>query len=138
MIFFWHIFFQTLKKHIKRLKHHKFETCLSYKAKRLASRFQLKDHVKKKHVDNMVYKIECPDCESFYIGESGRRLEEQFNTVAHMCHVCVEDFRYNVNIFLVLLFYIRTISKTFVNKSTAIALIKSLSFRTYNFISLSM
>ena len=76
--FFWHIFFQTLKKHIKRLKHHKFETCLSYKAKRLASRFQLKDHVKKKHVDNMVYKIECPDCESFYIGESGRGQEERF------------------------------------------------------------
>ena len=26
----------------------------------------------------MVYKIECPDCESFYIGESGRGQEERF------------------------------------------------------------
>ena len=65
-------------KHIKRLKRHKFDTRLSYKAKCLASRFQLKDHVKEKHVHNVVYEIECPDCESLYIGESGRRLEERF------------------------------------------------------------
>ena len=69
---------KEMKKHIKRLKHHKFDTRLSFKAKRLASRFQLKDQVKKKHVHDVVYEIECPDCDSFYIGESGRRLEERF------------------------------------------------------------
>ena len=69
---------KEMKKHIKKLEHHKFETRFAYKAKRLASRFQLKDQVKKKHQHNVVYEIECPDCEVFYIGESGRRIEERF------------------------------------------------------------
>ena len=34
---------KEMKKHIKKLKHNKFETRVAYKAKRLASRFQLKD-----------------------------------------------------------------------------------------------
>ena len=31
----------------------------------------------KKHEFNLVYTVDCPDCDVSYIGESGRRLEER-------------------------------------------------------------
>ena len=50
------------------------KTRVTYKAKRLASWFQLKDQVKKKHEHNVVYEIEKLSS----IGENGRRIEERF------------------------------------------------------------
>ena len=38
----------------------------------------LKDSIKKEHLHNVVYEIECPDCDKKYIGETGRRIEERF------------------------------------------------------------
>ena len=37
----------------------------------------MKDKILKKHEHNLVYKINWPDCDVSYIGESGRRLGER-------------------------------------------------------------
>ena len=47
---------KEMKKHIKKLEHHKFETRFAYKAKRLASRFQLKDQVNGRDKNSHVLK----------------------------------------------------------------------------------
>ena len=39
--------------------------------------FNIKDKIPKKHEHNLVYKVDCPDCDVSYIGESGRRLKER-------------------------------------------------------------
>ena len=65
---------KEISKELKKLKHHKIKPRFAYKAKRLASKFNLKDKVDKKHQHNVVYQVNCPDCENVYIGETGRRL----------------------------------------------------------------
>ena len=59
------------------LKHHKIKGRFAYKPKRLTSYFNLKDKINEKYQHNVVYQVNCPDCESIYIGESGRRIEER-------------------------------------------------------------
>ena len=46
---------------------------LSYNSRALISKIKFQ----KKHEHNLVYKVDCPDCDVSYIGESGRRLEER-------------------------------------------------------------
>ena len=72
---------KDMTKQFKKFRQHNFNTWFSYKAKRLASCFKLKDPVKKNHKHNVVYEIDCPDCDLSYIGESGRRIEERFNPI---------------------------------------------------------
>ena len=49
---------------------------VAYKAKRLATCFNLKDRVQKKHKHEVVYEVTCLDCSVKYIGETARRLED--------------------------------------------------------------
>ena len=58
----------------------------AFKAKRLSSHFNLKDPIKKEHLHNVVYEIECPDCDMRYIGETGRRIHERFKEHAGRDH----------------------------------------------------
>ena len=46
--------------------------------KKFNSCSNLNDPIKKEHLHNVVYEIECPDCDKKYIGETGRRIEERF------------------------------------------------------------
>ena len=50
-----------------------------YKAKKLGSRFRIKDKQKQEHNHDLVYSATCPDeqCNKIYIGETARRLGER-------------------------------------------------------------
>ena len=54
---------KEVKKEFKKLKRHNFKTRFAFKAKRLSSYSNLKDPIKKEHLPNVVYEIECPDCD---------------------------------------------------------------------------
>ena len=45
----------------------------------LASKFNIKDEISKKHKHDLIYKAQCPDlnCDETYIGEIGRRFSER-------------------------------------------------------------
>ena len=64
-------------KQFKNLQHHKIKGRFAYKAKRLTSSFNLKDEIEKKYQHNVVNCLDCPDCDNFYIRESGQRIEER-------------------------------------------------------------
>ena len=55
----------------------KIVTNAAYKAKKLSSCFNIKDRSPLIHQHNLVYKYNCADCSSTYIGETARRLEER-------------------------------------------------------------
>ena len=44
---------------------------------KLGSNFQIKDKTKFDHKHDLVYYVECPECQEDYIGEIGRRLHER-------------------------------------------------------------
>jgi len=50
-----------------------------YKASKLASYFSVKDKTKLQHRHNIIYRVSCPEkeCESTYVGESARHLQER-------------------------------------------------------------
>ena len=73
----YELIMKEVNKQFKNLQHHKIKGRFAYKAKRLASSFNLKDKIEKKYQHNVVYRVDCPDCDNFYIGESGRRIEER-------------------------------------------------------------
>ena len=77
---------QSGNRLIPKLKHivennttPKVKTCFTYSAQKLASRFHTKDITKKEHRHGLVYKVRCghEECDKFYIGETGRRLNER-------------------------------------------------------------
>ena len=47
------------------------------KVRRLGTHFAIKDRVEQCHQHNVVYKINCLECNVCYIGENGRRLYER-------------------------------------------------------------
>ena len=54
-------------------------TCkIIYTGTKLASKFNIKDEISKKHKHNLIYKAQCPDlnCDETYKGETGRRFSE--------------------------------------------------------------
>ena len=54
-------------------------TCkIIYTGTKLASKFNIKDEISKKHKHDLIYKAQCPDlnCDERYIGEIGRRFSE--------------------------------------------------------------
>ena len=55
----------------------KIVTNVGCKAKKLSSCFNIKDKSPLIHKHNLVYKYNCADCSSTYIGETARRLEER-------------------------------------------------------------
>ena len=69
---------KEVNKQFKKLKKHNLKARFAFKAKRLSSHFNLKDPIKNEHLHNIVYEIECPDCDMRYIGETGRRVHERF------------------------------------------------------------
>ena len=68
---------KEINKQFNGFQHHKIKGLVAYKAKRLSSSFNLKDQIKKKYQHNVVYRVDCHDCDKFYIGESGQRIEER-------------------------------------------------------------
>ena len=68
---------KEVNKQFKNLQHHKIKGCFAYKAKRLSLSFNLKDKIEKKYQYNVVYPVDYPDCDNFYIGESRQRIEER-------------------------------------------------------------
>ena len=48
---------------------------------KLASKFNIKDEISKKHKHDLIYKAQCPDlnCDETYIGEIGRRFSERID-----------------------------------------------------------
>ena len=69
---------QIVKKMKKDLKkaNDKMRIRVVYDAKKLGSRFKVKDDTKPQHQHNIVYHAECAKqkCKSDYIGETGRRM----------------------------------------------------------------
>ena len=64
-------------KQFKSFQHHKIKGCVAYKAKGLASSFNLENKIEKKYQHNILYCVDCPDCDNFYIRESEWRIEER-------------------------------------------------------------
>ena len=55
-------------------------TCkIIYTGTKLASKFNIKDKISKKHKHDLIYKAQCPDlnCDETYIGEIERRFSER-------------------------------------------------------------
>ena len=55
-------------------------TCkIIYTKTKLASKFNIKDEISKKHKHDLIYKAQCPDlnCDETYIGEITRRFSER-------------------------------------------------------------
>ena len=50
-----------------------------YTGTKLASKFNVKDNIRKEHKHDLIYKAQCPDlnCDETYIGEIGRRFSER-------------------------------------------------------------
>ena len=65
----------TLKSVIPPDTNYKF----IYTGTKLASKFNIKDEVNKKHKHDLIYKAQCPDsnCNATYVGEIGRRFSER-------------------------------------------------------------
>ena len=77
---------QSGNRLIRKLKHivenntpPEVKTCFTYNTQKLASRFHTKDITRKEHRHGLVYKVTCghDGCGEFYIGETGRRLQER-------------------------------------------------------------
>ena len=69
---------KEVNKQFKKVKKHNLKAHFAFKAKRLSLHFNLKDPIKKEHLHNVVYEIECPDCDMRYFSETGRRIHKQF------------------------------------------------------------
>ena len=52
---------KEVNKEFKKLKRHNLKTRFAFKAKRLSSCSNLNDPIKKEHLHNVDYEIECPD-----------------------------------------------------------------------------
>ena len=70
----------------KKLKHCIYNLCsdnvivrVVFFQKKIASLFKFKDSYELDYANNVVYRINCPDCSSFYVGETNRRLIDRFN-----------------------------------------------------------
>ena len=50
-----------------------------YTGTKLASKFNIRDEINKKHKQDLIYKVHCPhlNCDRTYIGEVGRRFSER-------------------------------------------------------------
>ena len=46
--------------------------------KKISSLFSFKDQYSIHYANNVVYRINCPDCNSVYVGETSRRLTDRF------------------------------------------------------------
>ena len=66
---------KKMKKNLKKAND-KMKVRIVYDAKKLGSKFKVKDETQPKHQHNIVYHATCANkkCESNYIGETGRRL----------------------------------------------------------------
>ena len=57
-------------------------TCkIIYTGTKLASKFNIKNEISKKHKHDLIYKAQCPDlnCYATYIGDLGRRFSEHID-----------------------------------------------------------
>ena len=52
---------------------------VTYTARKLGSKFQLKDPIKKEHLHNITYNVDCPnqECQSTYIGQTKSRCNKR-------------------------------------------------------------
>ena len=74
---------KKMKKSIANCTNNKSRVRIVYTAKKLASKFPVKDKTKKEHIHNVVYHAKCPNkkCESEYTGQTKCRLLKR--TIQH-------------------------------------------------------
>ena len=67
-----------MKKHVNKLLPIKVKTTITYKGKKLGTKYQLKNKAKFNHQNNVVYYSKCLDktCNKDYVAEKDRRIEE--------------------------------------------------------------
>ena len=82
-------------------------TCrIIYTGTKLASKFNIKNEISKKHKHDLIYKAQCPDlnCYATYIGDLGRRFSEHIidysglDDKSHLYEQAEKAGRQNVNI----------------------------------------
>ena len=80
---------QKLKRAPNKFLPQNVKPSVSFKADKLASRFNVKDKINIKHQNNVVYKLECPQerCPHTYIGETARRLDERISEHIFIYHL---------------------------------------------------
>ena len=68
-----------MKKHLNKSLPTEVKTTVTYKSKKLGTKFQLKDKTRFNHQDNLVYYSKCPNetCNEDSVGETDRRIEER-------------------------------------------------------------
>ena len=99
-----------MKKHLNKLLPIKVKTTITYKVKKLGTKYQLKNKTKFNHQNNLVYYSKCLDktCNKDYVAEKDRRIEERImdhnkrdknsHLLQHFCkrnhpHVWENDFK---------------------------------------------
>ena len=68
-----------IKKHLNKSLPSEVKTTVTYKSKKLGTKFQLKDKIKFHQQNNPVYYSKCPDktCNEDYVRETDRRIKER-------------------------------------------------------------
>ena len=68
---------KRLRQYMKRVNKD-LNICTSFQQKKISSMFQFKDRCSNYNRNNVVYRIDCPSCDEFYIGETFRRVGDRF------------------------------------------------------------
>ena len=70
---------KNLDKTLKKVLPSNGKTRITYKGRKLNSRFQIKDPINEKHKHDLIYYTKCPEasCAEDYVGEKGHRIIEQ-------------------------------------------------------------
>ena len=69
---------KSLKKILKNICGDGVDLKVVFYQKKISSLFSFKDQYSSHYANNVVYRINCPDCNSVYIGETSRRLTDRF------------------------------------------------------------
>ena len=68
---------RSLRNTLDKILPQDVEPKFIYTRTKLSAKFQIKDKTKDEHKDDLVYYVKCPECDEGYVGETGRRLQDQ-------------------------------------------------------------
>ena len=74
---------KSMNNNIQQILPNNVKTRITYTARKLCTKFQIKDLTKNQHEHDIIHYSKClePHCDKDYLGETGRRIIER--TVAH-------------------------------------------------------